>query len=156
MTRPRCCRRITGVPCCRAFGPAGMPAASPDEVLLSMDEFEAVRLADLEGLYHEQAAESMNVSRQTFGRIIQAARGKIAKVLVEGLTLRIEEGEMQTAGMRSVQCPKCRHRWNGSPGTDGPAECPACGKKTAVESGGQRAEGETEAACPRRRCRKHC
>ena len=51
------------------------------EVLLTLDEYEAIRLADLEGLYQEQAATRMNVSRQTFGRIVEAARRKVADVL---------------------------------------------------------------------------
>jgi predicted DNA-binding protein (UPF0251 family) len=55
-----------------------------------MDEFEAIRLADLERLYHEQAAEKMGISRQTFGRILEAARSKVAKALARGLALRIE------------------------------------------------------------------
>ncbi len=56
----------------------------------SADEFEAIRLADLERLYHEQAAEKMGISRQTFGRILEAARSKVAKALARGLALRIE------------------------------------------------------------------
>ena len=60
-----------------------------------MDEFEAIRLADLEGLYQEQAAERMNVSRQTFGRIVEAARRKVAQALFDGLALRIEGGEVE-------------------------------------------------------------
>ena len=65
----RCCRTVTGVPACKIFKPAGMPALLLEEVVLSIDEFEAIRLADLEGLYHKQTAERMNIPRQTFGRI---------------------------------------------------------------------------------------
>ena len=64
-----------------------------EEVVLTIDEFEAVRLADLEGLYQEQAAEKMNVSRQTFGRIIESARKKVAEALVQGKALKIGGGE---------------------------------------------------------------
>jgi predicted DNA-binding protein (UPF0251 family) len=65
-----------------------------EEVVLTMDEFEAIRLADREGLYHEEAAQRMNISRQTFGRTLEAARYKIARVLTEGLALRIEGGHV--------------------------------------------------------------
>jgi len=61
-------------------------------VVLGLDEFEAIRLADLEGLYQEQAAEKLHVSRQTFGRIIESARKKVAQALIEGRPLQIEGG----------------------------------------------------------------
>jgi len=61
-----------------------------EEVGLSLDELEAIRLADYEGLYHEQAAEKMKISRPTFGRILGEARLKLAETLVEGKALRIE------------------------------------------------------------------
>ncbi len=89
MARPKCCRRIDCEPDFRIFKPIGVPVSSLEEVVLSMDEFEAIRLADLERLYHEQAAEKMGISRQTFGRILESARGKVAKVLAMGLALRI-------------------------------------------------------------------
>ncbi|MGC9195518.1 MAG: DUF134 domain-containing protein [Syntrophobacteraceae bacterium] len=91
MARPKCCCRIDREPCCRIFKPAGVPTSSLEEVVLSLDEFEAIRLADLERLYHEKAAEKMGISRQTFGRILESARGKVANVLARGLALRIEE-----------------------------------------------------------------
>ena len=97
MARPKCCRRVAGEPPCQIFKPAGVPASALDHVVLSMDEFEAIRLADLDGLYHDKAAERMKVSRQTFGRIIGAARHKVAEALVKGLALRIEGGEIEMA-----------------------------------------------------------
>ena len=60
-----------------------------EEVVINEDEMEALRLADLEGLYHEEAAERMEVSRQTFGRIISAARKKTAEALLMGKAIRI-------------------------------------------------------------------
>jgi predicted DNA-binding protein (UPF0251 family) len=65
------------------------------EVVMTLDEFEALRLADLEKLYHERAAEQMRVSRPTFSRIIDSARAKIADALVHGKALRIEGGPVQ-------------------------------------------------------------
>ena len=67
------------------------------EVSISLDEIEAIRLADYERLYHEDAAKMMNISRQTFGRILKDARGKVSGCLIEGKALRIdakkEEGQ---------------------------------------------------------------
>ena len=69
--------------------------------MLGIDELEALRLADLEGLYQEDAARQMNVSRQTFGRIVAAARKKVAEALVRGRSLRIEGGEVEMVGRGS-------------------------------------------------------
>jgi predicted DNA-binding protein (UPF0251 family) len=63
-----------------------------EEVNLTLDELEAVRLADLEGLYQEDAANKMDVSRQTFGNIINSAHKKIADVLLNAKALKIEGG----------------------------------------------------------------
>jgi predicted DNA-binding protein (UPF0251 family) len=63
-----------------------------EEVVMTLDEFEALRLADLEGQYQAQAAETMRVSRPTFSRIVESAHRKIADALVHGHALRIEGG----------------------------------------------------------------
>jgi predicted DNA-binding protein (UPF0251 family) len=90
--RPQCCRRVAGTPMASIFKPAGLPARYLDEIVLTLDEFEALRLADLEGLYQEQAALRMRVSRPTFGRILEVAHRKVADALVSGKALRIEGG----------------------------------------------------------------
>lgn len=74
--------------------PAGIPTKVLEEVVLGFDEAEALRLADLEGLYQEAAARSMGVSRQTFGRIVEVARYKTADAILNGKALRIEGGEI--------------------------------------------------------------
>jgi len=126
MARPRCCRRVSGEPVCKIFKPAGVPTTLLEEVILSIDEFEAIRLADLEGFYHEKAGEMMNISRQTCGRVIEAARGKVAKVLVEGLALRIEGGEIEVAELRTFRCRQCQYAWNIPFDMIRPDRCPAC------------------------------
>ena len=78
------------MPGARVFKPAGIPLREMQEVILSLDEFEAVRLASLEGLYHEQAAIRMNISRPTFGRILQSAYTKIADALTHAKALVID------------------------------------------------------------------
>ena len=60
------------------------------EIKLELDEFESIRLRDHEGLYQEQAAEKMGISRQTFGRILESAHKKIADALIHGKAIRID------------------------------------------------------------------
>jgi predicted DNA-binding protein (UPF0251 family) len=109
------------------FKPRGVPVAQLEETQLSVDELEALRLADLEGLYHEDAAARMNVSRPTFGRIVEAARKKVAEALVKGRALRIEGGVVETPALRQFECGRCRNRWPEPFGTGRPEACPACG-----------------------------
>jgi predicted DNA-binding protein (UPF0251 family) len=97
-----------------------------EEVILRVDEFEAIRLADLDGLYQEQAAEKMKVSRQTFGRIIESAHKKVAEALVKGKALKIEGGEFEMASMRKFRCSDCQHSWGLPYGTGRPEGCPSC------------------------------
>jgi len=92
MPRPKCHRNICGMPDKNYFKPRGIPTMELEEVVLNLDEFEAVRLADYEQLYQEEAAVKMNISRQTFGRIIEAAHKKIADVLINGKALKIGGG----------------------------------------------------------------
>lgn len=66
-----------------------------EEVSLTLDEFEAIRLADLEGMYQSNVAERMNVSRQTIGRILSTAHKKIAEALVHGKAIRLEGGKVK-------------------------------------------------------------
>lgn len=95
MPRPFSCRRIAGRPAASIFKPVGIPVRELEEVVMSLDEFEAMRLASLDGLYQEQAAEQMNISRPTFSRIIESAHRKMADALVHGKALRIEGGPVQ-------------------------------------------------------------
>ncbi len=97
MARPPSCRKISGKPVAGIFKPAGVPTHDLDTLILSLDEFEALKLADLEGKYQEEAARLMHVSRPTFGRIIESAHRKIAEALVFGKALRIEGGPVAVA-----------------------------------------------------------
>ncbi len=126
MARPRNCRRVGCMPESNYFKPRGIPLSMLEEVILNVDEFEALRLADLEGLYQEQAAEKMKVSRPTFGRIIDAAHKKVAEALVKGKALKIEGGEFEMAAMRKFKCYDCQHSWELAYGTGRPENCPSC------------------------------
>jgi len=137
MARPRTCRRVAFTPESNYFKPRGIPLSLLEEIVLTVDEFEAIRLADLENLYQEEAAEKMNVSRQTFGRIIDSAHKKVAEALVKGKALKIEGGEFEMAAMRKFRCSDCQHSWELPYGTGRPGNCPSC------KSGNiRRAEGD--------------
>ncbi len=92
MPRPISPREIAVPPNATWFKPTGVPLRDLEEVVLTFDEIEAVRLADAEGLYQEQVAEQMKVSRPTVGRILASARKKVAKALVQGKAIRMEGG----------------------------------------------------------------
>jgi predicted DNA-binding protein (UPF0251 family) len=98
MPRPVCRRRVGFIPGVRYFKPSGIPMRMLDEIILNIDELEAIRLADYEGLYQEQAAEKMHISRPTFGRIIDSAHRKVAEALINGKALRIEGGNVEVHG----------------------------------------------------------
>ncbi len=98
MTRPRQCRRVAQLPQANYYKPRGVPLSLLECVELTVDELEAVRLADLEGMYQEEAALRMNVSRQTFGRIVEAAHQKIADALVNSKAISIQGGVVEVAG----------------------------------------------------------
>jgi len=92
MVRPRLCRRIRFNPNVTYFKPRGIPLTNLEEVILQVDEFEAVRLKDLEGLEQEECAKKMNISQPTFHRLVSSARKKIADAIVNGKAIKIERG----------------------------------------------------------------
>jgi len=92
MPRPILPREIETPPHATWFKPTGVPLRDLEEVVLTLDEIEAIRLADSEGLYQEQVAEQMKVSRPTVGRILASARQKVANALVQGKAIRMEGG----------------------------------------------------------------
>jgi predicted DNA-binding protein (UPF0251 family) len=126
MSRPKCCRHIGCMPDKNYFKPRGIPSSQLEEVVLSLDEYEAVRLADFEGLYQEQAALKMNISRQTFGRIIAEAHRKIADVLINGKALKIEGGDVAIRQTTSFTCPKCRQAFTACSEAQNQTICPHC------------------------------
>jgi len=86
------------MPGARYFKPAGIPLSELDEMTVTLDELEALRLADLKGLYQEQAAKKMKISRPTFSRILTSAQKKIADGLVNIKAIRIEGGCCRIVG----------------------------------------------------------
>jgi len=109
------------------FKPAGIPMRVLEEVCLSVDEAEALRLKDLEGLEQEQGAEKMGISRPTFQRILASARRKTTDALLNGKAIRIEGGNFELA-LRRFRCGR-GHEWD-VPFEDmvsrPPESCPSC------------------------------
>ena len=113
MPRPVQPRTIEFVPRVIFFKPAGIPRVELEEVALTLDELEAVRLADLNGLYQETAAPKMDISRSAFARILASARKKIADALIHGKSLKLEGGPVRAGSGRAGVCPcdcPCRRR----------------------------------------------
>ena len=106
MPRPVQPRTIEFVPRVTFFKPAGIPRIELEEIALTLDELEAVRLADLNGLYQEQAAPKMDISRSAFARILESARRKVADALVHGKCLRLEGGAVRPGPGRTGICPR--------------------------------------------------
>ncbi len=95
MVRPHRCRRVNLEPNFTYFKPRGIPLVELQEVILRVDEFEAVRLKDLEGLEQGECAIKMNISQPTFHRLILSARKKIADAIVNGKAIKIEGGTIK-------------------------------------------------------------
>ena len=121
MPRRPCCRRVLARPGAALFKPAGIPMDQLETVELTLDGYEAIRLADHEGLYQEEAAQKMGISRPTFSRLLASARGLVAQALVHGKALVIEGGPVHVAeaaqhgrrrerkghGVHLRRCPRC-------------------------------------------------
>ena len=95
MTRPFKCRHISSSPRAYYFKPRAVPLCELDEITLQLDEFEALKLSDLQKKDQETAAVVMKISRQTFGNILASARGKLADAVVNGKALKIEGGPVK-------------------------------------------------------------
>ena len=107
MPRPKKTRFVSGYPTIAAFVPQGIPTTG--EVMLTIEELEAIRLSDFERLDQEAAANLMQVSRQTYGRILYTARGIIGEALVTGKALKINGGSYaMRGGGRRRRCRRGR------------------------------------------------
>jgi len=100
MPRPRKSRRVAFLPAITYFKPTGVPMRVLEEVVLSMEEIEAIRLKDFEGLEQAEAAERMNISRPTFQRMLTSTRQKIADALYNGKAIKIAGGNYEMSPLR--------------------------------------------------------
>ena len=110
MPRPQKPRRVGFIPDVTYFKPASIPLRVMEEICISIEEAEAVRLKDLEGLEQEEGASKMNISRPTFQRMLVSARRKIADALLNGKAIRIDGGNFEMA-VRHFRCVN-GHEWN--------------------------------------------
>lgn len=110
MPRPKKHRRVEFLSNFTYFKPAGVPLRQLEEVNLFVEELEALRLKDNEGLDQEICAQKMGISRATFQRILSAARFKVTSALLEGKAIRVEGGHFQ-AVTKGNKCRYCQRRW---------------------------------------------
>lgn len=108
MPRPYKPRRVSAMPRYTYFKPTGIPMPLLDEVVLTVDEVEAIRLKDLEKLEQQECADRMDVAQSTLQRILVSAREKIALSLIEGKAIRVHGGPFALEG--EPLCPRCRRR----------------------------------------------
>lgn len=105
VVRPTKERRVEYIPEYNYFKPVGIPRKELEEICLSIEEIEALRLKDMEALTQEEAAERMEVSRPTFQRILTAARSKVVKALIDGKAIRFQGGNYRLEG--NIHCRGC-------------------------------------------------
>ena len=114
MPRPQKCRRVCQLPRCAGFTPAGQ-AGTAEQVILTVDEYEVIRLVDLEGLTQEACAAQMEIARTTVTGIYDSARRKLAQALVHGKSLVIQGGNYRLCegGQGRGCCQKrgCRRKF---------------------------------------------
>ncbi|RKD32981.1 DUF134 domain-containing protein [Thermohalobacter berrensis] len=131
MPRPVKWRRVEIIPEYKHFKPSNIPACELEENILKIEELEAVRLKDLEGLDQESCAERMAISRQTFQRIYNSAKKKIADSLVNGKAIRIRGGNY-TRNLCTIKCNECGNEWESrvediEENQNNEKICPECG-----------------------------
>lgn len=130
MARPVKCRRVERLPKFTYFIPAGRRKCEIEEIIIKVEELEAVRLKDIEELNQEECAQRMNVSRQTFQNIIDSARKKIATAIIEGKAINISGGNY-TRNVCKFQCMVCGNIYEIKYEEDRKA-CAKCGSKNVM------------------------
>lgn len=138
MARMRCCGVVDEEPVCKQFLAVCETAG---KTVLQLEEFEAIRLKDFDGLDQMEAAKAMGLSRPTYQRVLQAARQKVAAALVQGNHIFIQGGFYKMAN-RVFECQECHHVWEAPPCSEGgkhgyEIECPECSslKKIKLANG---------------------
>ena len=108
MPRPVKCRRIACMPGVTYFKPVGIPMRMLDEVSISVEELEAMRLRDIEKLKQQQCARLMDISRSTYQRVLSSARGKITGAIIKGRAIKIEGGNYKVANLKPDVLSNCK------------------------------------------------
>lgn len=134
MPRPKSNRIVHEPPIFTDFKPIGVKGFSLVQVQLSIDEFEAIRLADYEGLSQEEAAEEMEISRPTFTRLIENARKKIADFIINGKVLNIDGGNIHFRN-NIIKCQSCGHMFRINFNEE-IKQCPSCQSENILNLAG--------------------
>ncbi len=134
MPRQKKERMIHRPPIYTKFKPVGVRGQSLEITELTIDEYEAIRLADHLGMNHIEASEEMEISRSTFTRLIENARKKIAEFLIKGKQLQIDGGNIHFRG-NIIKCLYCGHMFNTN--FEGNiTSCPSCGSNNLMDLAG--------------------
>ncbi len=134
MPRPKNNRVVHEPPLFTEFKPIGIPVAELDQVLLSLDEFESLRLADYLGMSQEEAANEMEISRSTFSRLVEQARKKMVSFIFQGKLLTIDGGNVHFR-YNIIRCKECGNMFKID--IDSPMmECPECHSKNLLNHAG--------------------
>lgn len=130
MPRPTKCRRVEFFPDKTYFTPFGKNKYDIEEIILKIEELEAIRLKDIEKLTQEECAKRMHVSRQTFQNIIDGARKKVAIALTEGKAIKISGGHY-TTNLCKFKCLNCGNVYDINYEQDR-NNCPTCNSQEVV------------------------
>jgi len=140
MPRPKSNRIVNEPPLFNEFKPVGIPGRSLEQIKLSLDEYESIRLADHIGLSHEEAADEMGISRSTFSRLVEKSRKKMAEFIFGGKVLVIEGGNVHFR-KNILRCNDCGHMFKTN--IDSPiANCPECNSANLFNLAGGFGHGE--------------
>jgi len=131
MPRPQKQRTVQEPPKIQGLKPIGVPSRFLENVVLSIDEYEAIRIADYEGLDQQKAADIMEISRPTFTRLIEKARKKVADCIVDAKELVIDGGNYSFIA-NVIQCYDCGNVFRFDVPSNVPVLCPSCGSANIV------------------------
>ncbi len=140
MSRPKYNRIVHEPPLFSDFKPIGVRGHDLKQIVLTLDEFEAFRLADQLGLSHALAAEEMEISRSTFSRLIEKSRKKIADFIIKGRLLTIDGGSVHFR-VNIIECKDCGHMFKIN-FEQNIKECPACHSKKIINMAGNFGHGK--------------
>jgi len=132
MTRPRKNRKVNAPPKIKGMKPIGVPGRMLEKIVLSIDEYEAIRLTDYKGYSHKQSAKIMDISRPTFTRLVDSARKKIAEAIIGVKDLLIEGGTFSFQN-HLIRCLNCGDVYSSSIEKVTPSSCPECNSAEIVD-----------------------
>ena len=128
MPRPEKIRRVSSSPESSYYKPRGVPLRELEEVILTIDELEAITLTDIKKLYQEDAAAKMGISRQTLGRIVEKAHSKITEAILYGKAIKIEGGSYTFGRANNRKCRICKNNYLLTDKLMNNNNCPRCNK----------------------------